>query len=210
MKKIPYSKYEQGKLAPLLNGIPFFADLSIGDPSQYSFLLEHAEVMELKPGDMLIKKGSRDRVVYFLLKGELGIYTETRIGRRSQAVSHISQGQVVGALAVLSDQFRTASVAADKEGGDAIVLALDFELFGELDDVSQMSLATKLAFYRIVINSTRFKLEGYKNRAPNHPLAEVYSKIKNYTGDRDTLAELQYHSRQASMFARILEKWNEV
>lgn len=210
MKKTPYTKYANDKINALLNGMPFFSDLSINDIQQYQFLLKHATVLELKPGDTLIKKGSRDAVVYFLLKGELGIYVDAKIGRRSQPVSRLSQGQVVGALAVLSEQFRTASVAADKEGGEALVLALDFALFGELDDFSQMGLATKLAFYRIVINSTRFKLEGYKAKNPRHPLAEVYGKVKKYSGDIDTLDELKHHARQASMFARLLEKWNEV
>lgn len=210
MKQTPFAKYPQDKLKPLIEGIPFLADLAIADPQQYDLLLQNAKIIEMKPGDVLIKKGTMDTNVYFLLKGELGIYAEEKISRRSEAISNVTQGRVLGGLAVLAGQLRTATVAADKITGPALLLGIDFKLFGEMDDFSKINLETKLAFSRIVINSTRFKLEGYKAENPNHPLAGVYAKVKKYGGAKDTLEELQYHTRQASMLARLLEKWNEV
>ena len=86
----------------------------------------------------------------------------------------------------------------------------DFSIFGELNDFSKITLATKLALFRIVINNTRFKLESYKAKDPKHPLAEVYAKLEKFSGTKDTKEELVFLYKQATMFARLLSKWNEV
>ncbi len=210
MKKTPYSDYKGGGIQGQLDGIPFFNDLAINAPDQKSLLLDHSSIVELKPGDVLIKKGEVDNTFYFLLKGELAVYGTEKITRKSEPVSALSTGSVLGALAAMTRLPRTATVAVEKSGSPAQLFATDFSAFGELEDFSTISLATKLAFYRIVINNTRFKLEGYKNRDKSHPLAQIYDKIKKYGGDKDTLDELKYHAKQAMMLARVLEKWNAI
>ena len=168
--------------------------------------MEHASIIELKPKDVLIKKGTADHMFYFLLKGDLAIYTEEKLSRKSTPIGSLSQGQVFGALAILTGLPRTATVGVEKGGFDALVFAADFSVFGEVDDFSQVTLQTKLALYRIVINSTRFKLEGYKAKDPNHPLAEVYSKVKKFDGEKDSKEELLHHHRQASMLGAFIGK----
>jgi len=105
---------------------------------------------------------------------------------------------------------QTAPVAVEKKAGDALVFETDFSVFGELNDFSKITLATKLAFFRNVINNTRFKLESYKTKDPKHPLAEAYAKLEKFAGAKDTKEELAFLHKQASMFARLLSKWNEV
>jgi len=210
MKQTPYDQYPKDRIKSLLSGIPFFSDLSVNDASQHQLLLKHAAILELAPGDVLIKKGEVDRHYYFLLKGELAVYPEKSIERKSVPVSKLTQGQVLGALALLAGLPRTATVAVEKTGTEALVFSADTTPFGELKDFSQVFLATKLALYRNVINNTRFKLEGYKAKNPKHALTEEYLKIPKFTGSKDTLEELQSYAQQAIALARVLQKWNEL
>lgn len=210
MKSTPYEKYPKDKIKSQLSSIPFFNDLSVKDADQRQLLLKQSSVLELSPGDVLIKKGEVDRHYYFLLKGELAVYPDKTIERKSVPVSKLAQGQVVGALALLTGLPRTATVAVEKAGTDALVFSADTSSFGELKDFSQITLPTKLALYRIVINNTRFKLEGYKAKNPQHALTEEYLKIAKFTGAKDTQEELQHYAQQAIALARVLQKWNEL
>ena len=210
MKKTPFDKYPKDKIKPMLGGIPFFNDLSIRDPDQYQLLMKQSSIVELAPGDVLIQKGNSDKTFYFLLKGQLAVYAEEKLDRKSTAVSTLSQGQVLGALTILTGLPRTATVAVDKKGAEALVFETDLSMMGELADFSKITLATKLALFRNVINNMRFKLESYKQKDPKHPLAEVYAKLEKFAGTKDTQEELVFLAKQATMFARILQKWNEV
>jgi len=208
MNKTPFDKYPKDKINNALKGIPFFNDLSMRDSQQHQLLLQHSSVIELSSGDVLIKKGESDHMLYFLLKGELGIYIEESLGRKSTPIGRLSQGQVLGALTVITGLPRTATVAVEKGASDVLVFATDVSIFGKQEDFSRVTLLTKLAIYRMAINNTRFKLETYKSRDPKNPLADTYTKLPKFTGARDALEELKFHADQAAELAKILQKWN--
>lgn len=210
MKRTPLDQYPKDKTKSLLSGLPFFNDLSINDPQQHQLLLQHSSIIELSGGEVLIRKGESDHMLYFLLKGELGIYTEKEPGRKSAPISRLSQGQVLGALTVITGLPRTATVAVEKGASDALVFATDVSVFGGKEDFSKATLPTKLAIYRMAINNTRFKLETYKSRDSKTPLATAYSQLPKFTGTKDTLDELQHHASQAVGLAKILQQWNEL
>lgn len=209
MKKTAYDAYPKDKLKPMLGGIPFFNDLQVKDAGQYQLLLKQSSIIELSGTDVLIKRGEADMILYFLLKGELAIYIEESPGKKSTPVGKLSQGQVLGALTLITGLPRIATVALEKGAPDALVLAVDVAPFGALEDFSRITMATKLALYRIAINNTRFKLETYKAKDPKGPLTEAYGKLQKFSGARDTLEELKHHASQAPMLAQLLQKWNE-
>lgn len=209
MKQTPYDQYPKDKIKGLLDGIPFFNDLAMRDAAQHQFLLQRASIIELVAEDVLIKKGgAAPRHFFFLLKGELAIYPDEK--PKGNPIGKLAQGQVLGALAVITGLPRTATIAVEKGAGDALVFAADFSCFGELKDVSKVSLGTKLVLYRNVINNTRFKLEGYKAKNPQHPLTGEYLKIPKFSGEKDTFLELQHYTQQAIALSRVLQKWNEM
>jgi len=210
VKQIPFDQYPKDKVKNMLSGIPFFNDLSINDPEQHQLLLKKSSILELNAGDVLIKKGDVDKLFYFLLKGELAVYAEEKLDKKSTPVGMLTPGQVLGALTIITGLPRTATVAVEKKTGDALVFETDFAIFGELEDFSTINLRTKLVFFRIVINNTRFKLESYKAKDPKHPLAEIYAKLQKFSGTKDTKEELQFYANQATTLARLLQKWNEV
>ena len=117
------------------------------------------------------------------------------------------KGQVFGALSIINDQPRTATLAAP---GDATstVFATDFSVFGELEDFSVVKLNTKASLLRIVINNTRWKLEVNRMNEPDHALAGKLDKFEKYSGLKNTEGELNFLADQAFLLGQLLDEWN--
>src|SRR5690606_21286386 len=101
-----------------------------------------------------------------------------------------------GDFALLFDRERKATVAANDERG-ALLFACDFKCFGELTNFSQVSLTTKLLFYRTLLHSVRWRLEVNRMEQPNHPLVMELLKVPVYLGPKDGIDELQALHTQA-------------
>lgn len=205
MKVTTLDKYTPDAVSDLLNPIPFFSDLALHNNQQYELLLKHSSLIELPANKVIIEKGAIDNKFYFLLKGKLDVFPDK--GCHEPAISQLSSGQVLGALAIINNQPRTASLAAAKVG--ATLIATDFTVFGPLEDFSQITLETKLSLLRIVVNNARWKLEVYKMNEPEHPLAEQIEKIASFQGERSSLEELHFLAEQAKSLGNMLEQWNE-
>ena len=206
MKDIPLSTFGSDTIETFLSQIPFFNDLSIHDNQQYNLLLENSKIIEIDPGEQIIKKGEMEKTFYFLLKGILEIHADENA--RGKSINQLTPGQVFGALAVINDQERIASVVSSAES-PATVFATDISIFGAPDDFSQINLDTKLSLLRIVINNTRWKIEVYKMNSPNHPLVSNLDEIKRFSGEKDTIEELLDLTEQSKKLALLLNDWNE-
>ncbi len=204
MKVTTLDKYTADAVSDLLSPIPFFSDLALHSNQQYELLLKNSSLIELPPGKTIIEKGAIDNKFYFLLKGKLDVFPDKDC--HEPAISQLSSGQVLGALAIINNQPRTASLAAAKVG--ATLIATDFTIFGRLDDFSQVTLETKLSLLRIVVNNARWKLEVYKMNDPDHPLTERIEKISNYQGPKITVDELKFLAEQAKELGDMLGQWN--
>lgn len=205
MRKIPLSDYSQSTIQTLLSQIPFFNDLSLHDVQQYDLLLKHSSMIELAPREQIIQKGTIDQTFYFLLKGQLDVFPDENA--KSKAISQLSPGQVFGALAIINQQPRTASLAASKDS-PATLFATDFSIFGKLDDFSQIKMETKLSFLRIVVNNTRWKLEVYKMNDPDHKLAGKLDAIQRFSGKKSSIEELESLAVQSKQLGELMNEWN--
>ncbi len=205
MRKIPLKEYPQSTIQTLLSQIPFFNDLALHDNQQYEVLLNHSTMIELDKGEQIIRKGTIDKTFYFLLKGQLNVFPDENA--KGNSINQLSPGQVFGALAIINNQPRTASLAASKEAG-ATLFATDFSIFGDIDDFSQIKLETKLSFLRIVVNNTRWKLEVYKMNDPDHKLSEKLDNIQRFTGEKNTIDEIKSLAAQSKELGDLLNEWN--
>ena len=68
MKSTPITSLKPDMLDTLLSGIPFYKDLMFNDPDQMKILLSHSQLFEPAPGEVVIEKGARDNIFYFLLQ----------------------------------------------------------------------------------------------------------------------------------------------
>ncbi len=207
MKSIPMSNYPREFATVFLHGITFVTELRITAPEQLDVLLQHAFFVEAEQNDLILQEGTRGDRYYFLLYGQLSVYPgEVRAGTE---VNRITAGQCFGALSILCNTSRIASVAVSPDCRGALMLSLELSGLGELDDFSVFSLQTKLALYRGVVNNTRWQLELYKMDYPEHPLSKKGSGIEVYAGRMGTLDELRSLDRQVQQMTGMIMSWNE-
>ena len=194
------------ELATLLARIPFFKELRVRDKAQLALLLTYSCLVELAPGETIMRRGQKGTWLYFLVKGKLIVYRDEP--SPTDEINVITPGELFGDLAQLGDHERKATVAASPERG-ALLFACDFKAFGALDNFSQVHLTTKLLFYRTVVHSIRWRLEVLRMEQPQHALVSDLLKMPVYSGARENLDELRALHQQACSLADILERWNQ-
>lgn len=184
--------------------VPFFKALREVAPEQLAILLPACCLVELEPGEVIMRRGQRGGWLYFLLKGGLHVFHDDPGDR---AFAEITPGEMFGDLALFRQQERKATVAS-AIGRNAVLWAFDVSVFGELDDLTRITLATKLLFYRMVAHSIRWRLEVSRMAQPAHPLVAELLRVPVFSGQRDSMGELTFLYGQASTLAALLEHWN--
>jgi len=207
MEVQPVHKYPQESIDTLLSSIPFYKSVKQADQYQYDLLLRNSQIIEYRPGEVILEKGQRDEWLYFLLKGQLEVRTGAAADN-SSVVNYITPGEVFGDLAVLFDHVRTATVLADSNSKKIMVFGTDFRIFGKLEDLHPISLATKLVYYRNMVHNLRWKLEVYRVSYPDKSFSSFHRKVKLYVGPKDTMEELYSLDSQARELAKLLVNWN--
>ncbi|NBC28627.1 MAG: cyclic nucleotide-binding domain-containing protein [Spirochaetes bacterium] len=91
-------------------------------------LLEGSRPVELPPGDTLFLQGDPATAIYFLISGELSVCLEDGFG--CSEIALLREGSVVGELALLSGEQRTATVTAIKASVLLEVAFTDFFALG--------------------------------------------------------------------------------
>ncbi|TVZ37943.1 Cyclic nucleotide-binding domain-containing protein [Alteromonadaceae bacterium 2753L.S.0a.02] len=203
----PLHKYRQESLDVLLGSIPFYKAVKQRDQWQYDLLMSYSRIIEYRPGEVLLEQDQKDQWLYFLMRGQLAVVVGTGSHQR-KVVNYITPGEVFGDLAVLIDHKRTATVVADPHCKSVMVFGTDFQVFGELHDLSKITLATKLEYYRNMVHNLRWKLEVYRMSYPEQSFASNHRKVKLYSGPKNTMAELDSLDEQARALARLLVSWN--
>lgn len=206
MKIIEIRQVPAAELTTLLGRIPFFKELKQRDERQLQLLLTYSCLVELTAGETIMRRGQKGTWLYFLIKGELEVFRDEPLP--GAALNTITPGELFGDLALLFDRERKATVAAKGERG-ALLFAFDFKAFGDLANFSQVTLSTKLLFYRTLLHSVRWRLEVNRIEQPRHPLVQELLKVPVYLGPKDGAEELQALHAQAYTLAGLLERWNQ-
>ena len=120
MREFAYIHEAEEELPPTLAAIPF---LRMFDARELNYLLRESLIVECEPGDAIIQEGMTDSRIFLLLSGELNVLK----GEETIAVFR-TPGQVVGEMAIMGDQFRSATV---KAANKAFCLALDLKALHE-------------------------------------------------------------------------------
>ena len=207
METKPLHKVPRETLEHLLSGIPFFKAVRQQDLTQFELLLQASRVVSFAPGETVLQKGETSNWLYFLLKGKLAVYVDQPL--EGDLINYVTPGEVFGDLAQLMGQPRTATVIADSAAKESMVLALDFNIFAQLNSVRPISLQTKLTYYRNTAHNLRWKLEVYRSQHLHHELANKHRQIKLYVGPKDTLEELISLHEQSQALALLLLEWNK-
>lgn len=202
----PLSRFPREALEALLAPLPFYKAVKQEDPDQFNVLLRHSRIVEFRPGEVVMRQGDKDPWLYFLLKGQLAVFAPNKEDK--QVINYITPGEVFGDIAALVGQERSATVVADFNCKQVVAFGTDFKAFGELENFGVIKLGTKLCYYRNCVHSLRWKLEVYRMRYPDSPLASKHRGIKLYVGQKGGKEELQALHHQACDLALLLLAWN--
>ena len=206
MKIRDLSSHKSEEVRTLMRRIPFFKELQTQQTEQLGRLLDYSCIVELEPGETIMRRGDRGSWMYFLVKGRLSVYFDP--GEQDRPLNHITPGELFGDLALLCDHERKATVSADKGGKKALLFATDFKPFGELNDFNTIDVQTKLVFYRTMVHSIRWRLEVNRMENPVHPLTAELRQVPTYNGAKGGTEELTALYQQAQFLASILDRWN--
>lgn len=199
MRSLESMRLPRVRLAAVLSAIPFFQRVQASDPRQLQVLFDHARLLEVQPGEVVIRHGEFDSWFFFVLKGLLKVGLEGD-GRATLAV--LTPGEIFGALSVIRDSERSATIAAAGDG-PVLLLAIDAAPFGELEDTELISAATKLAFLDTVNHALRERLLAYRRCFPDKPLS------KHLLPEPVESAELGELANEVERLGELLVGWNE-
>ncbi len=205
MKIKDLASFKKDQLQTLLGRIPFFREIQTSSEQQLQVLLRHSCVVELEPGEVIMRRGDRGAWLYFLIKGRLSVFWDDIT---EQPLSTITPGELFGDLALLCNHERKATVAAAQGEKKALLFATDFKPFGDLENFSVVDVATKLTFYRTMVHSIRWRLEVNRMQDPVHHLAQSLRQVPIHSGARGGEEELRSLYQQAQYLADILDRWN--
>src|SRR5262245_23396105 len=116
-----------------------FAEL---DPKTFASLLMHARVVELKNEEILFRQGDPADALYVVARGTCGVIDE---GPPRRGVAKIAEGQFFGEIALITDQPRTATIAALS---DVQLIAVDRDVVRALTAQDPRFLEILLRFFR--------------------------------------------------------------
>lgn len=202
----PLLKLSREYVEQLVAVIPLFKLVKQQDMEQFQLLLEASHLLTYAPDEIVLRRGDSDPWLYFLLKGRLAVYIQD--SHKAELVNYVTPGEVFGDLAALVGQPRTATVKAEPNFRESMVLAMDANIISDIDSVGAINVKTKLAYYRSVVHNLRWKLEVYRSQHLQHVLANKHRKVKLYSGEKDTVEELHALYTQAQTLARLLLEWN--
>ena len=111
------AKDADGSTSVLVRSNPVLARLA---PATIANLIQAGEIVQLRPGDILIRQGDSSDCAYLVLEGELEIRVDTTYGE--VPLAHVSAGALIGEIGVFAGLPRTATVRAQSAGR---VLRLD-------------------------------------------------------------------------------------
>lgn len=206
MRDVAKGEIPPESIQRMVQGIPFFNEIIRTDAAQLDSIMTRSRLLHADAGDVVIRRGDSDPYLYFLLKGQLDVLAGDA---GSAVINTISPGQPFGTLAMLRAMPRSATIVADPKGKGVVLLAVDYNLFRDITDVTLFTLATKLAFYRMVVNDIRWTLEMNRKSDPSNVLVANMRKVPLFTGTRGTGDELASLREQALGLADILCQWNE-
>src|SRR3546814_1962532 len=110
---------------------------------------------------------------------------------------------------MLRDASRSTTLKVADSCKEALLARLDDEICNDISENRSFTLATKLAFYRMVVHNIRWALEVNRTQTPHHPLVSEMLKMPLFLGARDSDDELTALHKQAHPLADILYRWNQ-
>lgn len=155
-----------------LKNIPFlkfFQKDYLGD------ILNQSKLLEYRPGDRIITEGTRDKVMYILLSGEV------KIVKKDEEIAHLNYiGDIFGELAIINNEPRSDSVFALQP---TTCLTINTEKFEKLPNEERAAIFSII--FRICTEVLADRL-----KASNEEIVELHREIDQYQESLKRLKKL--------------------
>jgi diguanylate cyclase (GGDEF)-like protein len=141
-----------------------------------SSLLERCTIKNLPAGEILLSAGEQNRVIYFVLSGDLSVRLESK---ESEIIAHCSPGQTIGELSVIDGNPASAFVVAETE---SLLLAMGEEAFWNLVQVSHAFAVNLLLFMASRMrekNSTVFQGQRLRQKFEHEAMFDALTNLYN-------------------------------
>ncbi|HBC18009.1 MAG TPA: cyclic nucleotide-binding domain-containing protein, partial [Alcanivorax sp.] len=98
MEQANNNDFGQQRIRQLLSGVPFFNEIARDDQSEFAQLEHNTRLWVAGSGDTVIRAGDVDSTLYFLLRGQLEVLSDTT---GDAPLYYVSPGEVFGTLSML-------------------------------------------------------------------------------------------------------------
>ncbi|MEQ3723804.1 cyclic nucleotide-binding domain-containing protein [Alcanivorax sp.] len=203
MEQANNNDFGQQRRRQLLAGVPFFNEIARDDQDEFVQLEKTTRLWVAASGESVIRAGEVDSTLYFLLRGQLEVLSDNA---QESPLYYVSPGEVFGTLSMLLGTPRSATITVADNAREAVLASLDFNEFN--DDDGPYSLATRLAFFHMIVHHIRWTLEVKRMQAPTHELVHSMRKLPVFHGEKNSPEELAALKVQAQGLAELLCRWN--
>lgn len=118
--------YKIDKIANLLQTVPLFDWVLQSYPKQFPKLLSHCRLFRLQPGESVFKKGDVNDLIYIILKGGCFAYVDEE---DRAPINQLGPNDLFGEIAAVLKQPKTATIIANYDQPETLVLCIDFSIF---------------------------------------------------------------------------------
>ena len=140
----------------LLEKIPFFEEVFSHDRELWEMITKlagsagtaHIEDKRFKPGEKIVKAGSLDQMVFWVIEGIAEVVVTE--GAKKRIVKNFKVGECFGELTIIKGQPRTADVTTGKDG--ARVLEFDWA-------ITEQCFELKALFIELLLKTVADKLQ---------------------------------------------------
>jgi hypothetical protein len=202
IEKIAKADFQQ-----IVNEIPFFKRVQQQSDQQYKCILEYSSLFLAKSNETVIRKGEFDAWCYYVLSGSLDVFPGDGVSGEP-CIAQLQAGDMLGALALLQDLERNATVRVSSKCEYVVLLGIDFAPFGDLDDFEEITLETKIAFYNEVFERLKRRITHYIKAFPDSNVSHLYELDISFKGIEKSLEHLEFLNQNALKMSEWLESWN--
>ncbi len=161
----------------LLEKIPFFTEVFSDDRELWEIItklagstgIAHIEDKSFKPGEKIVKTGSLDQMVFWVIEGMAEVVVPE--GAKKRVIKNFKVGECFGELTIIKGQPRTADVTAGKDG--ARVLEFDW-------GITERCFELKALFTELLLKTVADKLQDTFGLP-----GKIISQAARFLKDRD-------------------------
>lgn len=152
MQKLPLADNESVLFTRLVRNVKFFASMNMGLLEK---ILNWITYYQFEKGESLCKQGDSGDSLYVLAEGKLSINVKKGSFSFSKKVAELGPGAIVGEMALINREKRTATVTCEEPSKVFVLLADHFD-----EAISQNpSLAEQI---KKIVAERKFELEHQK------------------------------------------------